>query len=257
MFDYIYNFKSDSLEKKKLDHFLICLVCYLIPKSDEKIDDYYAEFYKGLKKILKYQNFEEIKCKNYNENSELCSKCCFNVELPLAEYRVITELLEYIEKRGFDKDKEKLKIENKKIRSKDREIEILKWRLRWCKRDNREDKMVMNSDYEALRRDYEAARHTMFTERSNWDLGTDLAKFLYKAVANFKKHYRYGYPEKFTPEEWEKVLDEILWGLNELAEWGPDCDKIDSLDKDALKMYHERLKHSLKLFAENFADMWD
>ena len=89
---------------------------------------------------------------------------------------------------------------------------------------------------------------------------------------------RYGYHPDFTPEEWENVLDELIWTFEYLVdeerfnpfphylgdtEWllnkGKTPEQKQSFDEWMKKHneLHERKQKGLELFAKYYCHLWD
>ena len=70
---------------------------------------------------------------------------------------------------------------------------------------------------------------------------------------------RFGYPANLSSkEEWDNILEEILWAVEEAA-YGTEEDKaFDSgADYDELKKIWDREKSGLELFGKFVQGMWD
>lgn len=48
-------------------------------------------------------------------------------------------------------------------------------------------------------------------DRECWDLDHTFSKFILPRLKHFKRMKRYGHPSDMTPEEWENIIDEMIW----------------------------------------------
>ena len=70
---------------------------------------------------------------------------------------------------------------------------------------------------------------------------------------------RFGYPASLSSkEEWDNILEEILWAVEEAA-YGTEEDKAFAAgtDYDELKKIWDREKNGLELFGKFVQGMWD
>ena len=113
-----------------------------------------------------------------------------------------------------------------------------------------------------------------------WSLDYTFSRYMLPRLKHFKKMERYSYPPDVTPEEWENILDEIIWvfdymlnedtylpmpksvsdietifdpnrpkTLEREMEWKEYCDKSNS--------FQYRKQEALKLFAKYYEALWD
>lgn len=113
-----------------------------------------------------------------------------------------------------------------------------------------------------------------------WSLDYTFTKFMLPRLKYFKKMKRYSYPSDLTPEEWESILDEIIWAFDYMADdekylamprYDSDIESIFKLNKpktieqeiewanyfDKSKSFHHRKENALKLFAKYYESLWD
>ena len=125
---------------------------------------------------------------------------------------------------------------------------------------------------------YQRIRYDVADEEC-WSLDYTFSKFILPRLKHFKKMKRYGYHPDMTPEEWESVIDELIWTFEYLANdeehFNPMPDfyegKIWNLDFEKSpkqkEMWDEWLKKSreleersqkgLQLFAKHYRHLWD
>lgn len=128
-------------------------------------------------------------------------------------------------------------------------------------------------------------------EKECWGLDTSLAELILPRLLYFKNWMdRYGTPMGLEEDEWEEILDELVWTFTfisqdypsraldyiENVDFGPE-DNVDSegnivtksititysdeeqynIEKEIDKANIARAKAGLKLFAEYYMDLWD
>ena len=127
---------------------------------------------------------------------------------------------------------------------------------------------------------YQRMRYGVSNEEC-WSLDGTFSKFILPRLKHFKKMKRYGYHPDFTPEEWENVLDELIWTfeyLNDDERFNPfphlpneSEDLKDYLNRektveekacvdDWMKKNTEletRKQKGLELFAKYYCHLWD
>lgn len=125
-----------------------------------------------------------------------------------------------------------------------------------------------------------------FKQKEIWNLSDTLAKVIHDGLVQFKKLNRYGAPTEFKSiEEWNQVLDQMIYSFNELStekknspleqyfqdrmyqtdpmefiedlsEGKNPIDIPDVVMEEELK-YKQKLDKGLELFAKYFEDLWD
>lgn len=107
-----------------------------------------------------------------------------------------------------------------------------------------------------------------------WNYGEFVCKKILPSLKAFIKMERHGYPAEFKNRaEWEKVLQEILWAVEEIAynkgedkitdKYFPDSSSRKLTDEEREKMgneigeYWERCEKGMELFGKYLPAMWD
>lgn len=126
-----------------------------------------------------------------------------------------------------------------------------------------------------------------------WNLRDILSRHIYKGLVQFKKAKRYGYPGTVTIDEWENILDKMIWAFREISRdypnspfnlefkklWKEHRDELLITERDEngnlvtrsnekYPIYTEELKAKQKefmkeieegktLFVKYFDDLWD
>ena len=124
---------------------------------------------------------------------------------------------------------------------------------------------------------YQRMRYGVVDEEC-WSLDLTFSKFILPRLKHFKKMKRYGYHPDMTPEEWESVLDELIWTFEYLSdderfnpfpdfykgkEWNFNLEKTPEqkqLFDEWMKKNNEleeRKQKGLELFAKYYCHLWD
>lgn len=110
----------------------------------------------------------------------------------------------------------------------------------------------------------------LFRGYSDYDL-IDYGEFICQKILPSLKawvaHERYGYPLDFESlEDWNKVLDEIVWAVEETATNRHEHELYENWEKDGLtpderrgraQEIWDRTDKGMKLFGEYLGAMWD
>lgn len=112
-----------------------------------------------------------------------------------------------------------------------------------------------------------------FDDSETWDLGSAMARWLIPRLKRFKK-LNVGYPGRFAKhkdgyEKWNKIIDEILWMLEEEVTEKeetelffqykniPLVERPSSLGEwEEWKKYEKRMNKAKKLFGEFWPHFW-
>ena len=124
---------------------------------------------------------------------------------------------------------------------------------------------------------YQRMRYGVADEEC-WSLENTFSKFILSRLKHFKKMNRYGYHPDMTLEEWENVIDELIWTFEYLndderfnpfphyledTEWNFNKEKTpeqkQSFDEWMKKHneLQERKQKGLELFAKYYCHLWD
>lgn len=113
-----------------------------------------------------------------------------------------------------------------------------------------------------------------------WSLSHTLTSYILPRLKHFKKINCHTYPNGITPEEWEKILDEMIWAFEfmldedkfiKFPKTNIDFNDVTSFNRektpeqkqdwtrylDESKKLHHRKKEALLLFAKYYEDLWD
>jgi len=113
-----------------------------------------------------------------------------------------------------------------------------------------------------------------------WSLDYTFTRYMLPRLKHFRNMKRYSYPSDVTPEEWEIILDEIIWAFDYMANeekyiimphFDSDIEKVFDMNRpktiereiewrnyfDKMKSLQHRKVESLKLFAKYYEALWD
>ena len=119
-------------------------------------------------------------------------------------------------------------------------------------------------------------------DRECWQLTNTFTSFILPRLKHYKKMKRTGFPSELTSEQWENILDEIIFAFEYMHEpeihnpipkhWRYEPETLANYlarektpeEKQAYKDYiakanelDERMKKGLQLFSIHFNEFWD
>lgn len=87
-----------------------------------------------------------------------------------------------------------------------------------------------------------------FDDTVLWSLDYHITKFILPRLKAFAENPRISYSTD-TPEEWQRILDEMVWAFQFMADhesgWGGTPEEL------------KRMRAGLKLFAKWYGALWD
>lgn len=94
-----------------------------------------------------------------------------------------------------------------------------------------------------------AKRRRGFSYDETWNLDAVLAEIIVKALRAYKEDANHGWfpAELSSLEEWMNIIDRMILGFSNLAEW---------TEGDELHDYKETTDEALRLFAKYFKNLW-
>ncbi len=120
------------------------------------------------------------------------------------------------------------------------------------------------------------------SDRECWQLSQTFTSFILPRLKRYKKMKRFGFPSELTSEQWENVLDEIIFAFEYMNEpeihnpipehWHYKPETLANYlnrektpeEKQANKDYiakanelDERMKKGLQLFSKFYCEFWD
>ena len=88
-----------------------------------------------------------------------------------------------------------------------------------------------------------------FDEREVWSLKTTLAAFIYPRLKFFAERTR-SHPARYADEKWELMLEKMTKAFEYVIK-----EEVD-LNGFYIDDVYDEFKEGMKLFAENFLDLW-
>ena len=85
-----------------------------------------------------------------------------------------------------------------------------------------------------------------FADCDTWDFDIYLARIIKEGVSQLKEE-KYGFPCDLEEDEWNKILDNIIYTFTE---------EENILDKNPYNNYDEQKENGWKLFKEYFHNLW-
>jgi hypothetical protein len=93
-------------------------------------------------------------------------------------------------------------------------------------------------------------KETGFSHAETWGLNSVIAEFILPRLKRFKE-VQNGYPSNLTEYQWNIILDKMIFAFD-WALTHEDKDRSEEEFKDGFKKFDE----GMKLFSENFMDLW-
>ena len=90
-----------------------------------------------------------------------------------------------------------------------------------------------------------------------WNLDITFAKFITPRLKGLKL-IKHGYPSDITPEEWDIILDKMIWSFEKSANefWWSD-EYFDSINNKTSEHLTNKHQEGLDLFAKYYNALWD
>lgn len=90
-----------------------------------------------------------------------------------------------------------------------------------------------------------------------WGMDTTLAMIVVPMLKQLKAT-KHGVPYDLTEEEWNVILDEMIWAFTEIAAGLNEEEFFENgIDWDGLKVYNERIDKGTALFGKYYRALWD
>jgi hypothetical protein len=92
-----------------------------------------------------------------------------------------------------------------------------------------------------------------FSDTETWGLDSVIAQFILPRLIRFKEVTN-GYPPDFTMEKWQEMLDKMIFAFD----WTLNHDKDDNynLSEEVKKANWKRYSEGMRLFSDNFTQLW-
>ena len=105
-----------------------------------------------------------------------------------------------------------------------------------------------------------------------WSMDCTLAMIIHPMLVQLKAT-THGYPSTTTEQEWDQILDEMIWAFEQKCRdnWEDDYygDYVEDqkngsmvgsfkwIDHEGLKTHQERMTNGFKLFGTHYENLWD
>ena len=89
-----------------------------------------------------------------------------------------------------------------------------------------------------------------------WSMDHTLAPIILPMLVQLKAT-KHGHPADLTEQEWDDILDEMIWAFEQKCrdDWMDDYDY--SWDSEEAKAHQERMSNGFILFGKYFENLWD
>ena len=90
-----------------------------------------------------------------------------------------------------------------------------------------------------------------------WSMDCTLAHIILPMLKQLKET-KHGYPIDLTEQEWDEILDEMIWAFQKKCrnDWMEDYDYND-WDMEGMKAEQERISNGFRLFGKYYESLWD
>ena len=105
-----------------------------------------------------------------------------------------------------------------------------------------------------------------------WSMDCTLAMIIHPMLVQLKAT-THGYPSTTTEQEWDQILDEMIWAFEQKCRdnWEDDYygDYVEDqkngsmvgsfkwIDHEGLKTHQERMSNGFRLFGKYYENLWD
>ena len=105
-----------------------------------------------------------------------------------------------------------------------------------------------------------------------WSMDCTLAMIIHPMLVQLKAT-THGYPSTTTEQEWNEILDEMIWAFEQKCRdhWeddyygdydedqknGPMVGSFKWIDHEGLKTHQERMSNGFRLFGKYYENLWD
>ena len=116
------------------------------------------------------------------------------------------------------------------------------------------------------------AEHVEIEPHDTWSMDHTLAMIIHPMLVQLKAT-THGYPSTTTEQEWDQILDEMIWAFEQKCRdnWEDDYlgDYVEDqkngsmvgsfkwIDHEGLKTHQERMSNGFRLFGKYYENLWD
>jgi len=90
------------------------------------------------------------------------------------------------------------------------------------------------------------AQHVEIEPHDTWSMDCTLAMIIHPMLVQLKAT-QHGHPANLTEQEWDQILDEMIWAF------GHKSKEMDAGDNET----QERLTNAFMLFGKYYENLWD
>ena len=137
----------------------------------------------------------------------------------------------------------------------------------WSDNQDYEDHVLEAID-DGLQRVYDVFNWIWFDRRTQkikvridkwdtWSMDHTLAHIVLPMLVQLKAT-QHGHPADLTEQEWDLILDEMIWAFEQKCrdDWMEDYD-YNKWDSEGVKAHQERMTNGFNLFGKYFESLWD
>ena len=137
----------------------------------------------------------------------------------------------------------------------------------WSDNQDYEDHVLEAID-DGLQRVYDVFNWIWFDRRTQkikvridkwdtWSMDHTLAHIVLPMLVQLKAT-QHGHPADLTEQEWDEILDEMIWAFKQKCrdDWMEDYD-YNKWDSEGVKAHQERMTNGFNLFGKYFESLWD
>ena len=90
-----------------------------------------------------------------------------------------------------------------------------------------------------------------------WSMDSTLAPIILPMLVQLKET-KHGHPADWTEQEWDEILDEMIWAFEQKCrdDWMEDYD-YNKWDSEGVKAHQERMTNGFRLFGTHYENLWD
>ena len=90
-----------------------------------------------------------------------------------------------------------------------------------------------------------------------WSMDCTLAMIIHPMLVQLKAT-QHGHPSNLTEQEWDEILDEMIWAFEQKCrdDWMEDYD-YNKWDSEGVKAHQERMTNGFRLFGTHYENLWD
>lgn len=108
--------------------------------------------------------------------------------------------------------------------------------------------------------------------QDTWSMDCTLAHIILPMLVQLKET-QHGHPNRLTEQEWDDILDEMIWAFDQKCRdnWQDDfygdyiedpkngsmAGSFEWIDHDGMKAHQERMTNGFKLFGKYYENLWD